>query len=72
MSRRKPLDIPKTRRRDVVVQSEQQKITDGSIIQFAGHMGVHSDAVQCVAQEKGLSYVRIVERLQTEMISCAK
>src|SRR6266851_6343793 len=72
MRGRQALNVAKSRGRVVVVQPKQQKIANRRVVQLPRYKRVHSNAVQRVAENKNIPHLRVVKRLDSEMIARTK
>ncbi len=72
MRRGQTLNITKRRGCIVAVLPEQKKIADRRIVQFPGHSRVQSNAIQRVAKKKRIPHVRVIKRLDAELIARTK
>src|SRR5260370_923289 len=72
MCGRQALNVAKACSRVVIVQPKQQKIADGCLVQVARYFRVHSNAIQCVAEQKKISSLHVIKWLDTEMMPSTK
>src|SRR5215469_8068538 len=70
--RRQSANISITRGGRIAIESEQQKIGDGGMIQLTGNIGVSSQAIERIAENKLTRKINVVEGLDAEVIASAE
>ena len=69
MAGRKPADVGKRGRIELLVVVEEQKIGDGEFVETVGNTGMKADAIQGVADNQVIAHVGVKERLYAEMVT---
>src|SRR6266705_4248020 len=72
MCGRQPLDVGERRSSRFPDHVEEEKIRDGKIVQSPRDSRMLADAIQRVAEEKEISQLGVVKRLNAEVIPRAK